>query len=115
MKPSEQAQQLFTLAELPAHLPEVNGRPISAKVLWRWIRIGVTRRCDGTVVRLWAENHGGRWVTSVKAVENFKAELARRPAFNLDTIGTAAQQALIDEQTARVKDQLTPRPGGKRR
>lgn len=110
MKLSEQTQ-LFTLAELPAHLPEINGQRLDPKKLWRWIRVGVTRRCDGTVVKLWATMHGGRFVTSVEAVEAFQAELARGLNFDPhEIITTAKQRTEAERASEELREKLKPFP-----
>jgi hypothetical protein len=50
--------------------PFREGRGVSPSTIWRWHRTGV-RLADGRRVRLDAIRCGGRWLTSVEAVQRF--------------------------------------------
>lgn len=88
-------QTLYTLAELPNHLPEVDGQKVTRQKLWRWYTVGIARRSDGVRVKLNAIWHGGRLASSVADVEAFQAELGRT---TLPEMLTRTEQA---EQDAR--------------
>jgi hypothetical protein len=50
--------------------PGRRGRPVSLSCILRWVIDGV-RLPDGTVLRLEASRMGGRWLTTVEAMERF--------------------------------------------
>src|SRR5258708_3576071 len=57
--------------------PNRGGRPVHPSCALRWVTVGV--RVDGQVIRLEAIRLGGRWLTSVEALQRF-AE-AQTPQF----------------------------------
>lgn len=64
-------ERLIGLAEAARLFPAYRqGRPVSPVTPWRWATKGV-RRSDGATVRLEAVRVGGRWLTTVEAVERF--------------------------------------------
>lgn len=65
-------ETVLSFSEAARALPRVNGRKIHATTLWRWARKGVQG------VRLEARRLGGRFVTSLEALERFSRELAER-------------------------------------
>jgi hypothetical protein len=58
--------------------PTRQGRPISLSAIFRWISDGI-KGPDGKRIRLEATRVGGRWLTSVAALERFA--LAQTPQF----------------------------------
>ena len=76
-------ETLLTLNQAARLLPPSRcGRPVHLSCIFRWVRDGV-RLLDGSRVRLEAIRLGGRWLTSVEALERFAAaqtpNLADRP------------------------------------
>jgi hypothetical protein len=71
--------------------PGRRGRPVSLSCIFRWIVDGI-RLPTGEVLRLEGSRCGGRWLTSVEAVQRF-----------------------MDRQTPRFEDQPTPLPSTLRR
>jgi hypothetical protein len=61
--------------------PYRESRPVAPSTIFRWIVSGVIVR-DGRRVRLEAVRLGGRWLTSVQAIERFVA--AQTPALDSD-------------------------------
>lgn len=59
-----------TFNEIAARLPRLDGKRIALSTLWRW----TTKGCRG--VKLESRRLGGRFVTSVEAVDRFSAKLA---------------------------------------
>lgn len=63
--------------------PGRRGRPVTLSCVFRWITDGV-KLPSGDVVRLEAVRLGGRWITSVEALERFAArqtpDMSSRPA-----------------------------------
>jgi hypothetical protein len=53
--------------------PGRRGRPVNASTIFRWIVDG-TKTPAGAVVRLDGIRIGGRWLTSVEALERFAAQ-----------------------------------------
>lgn len=50
--------------------PGRQGRPVNLSTVFRWIADGV-QAPDGSIVRLDAVRLGGRWLTSVEALQRF--------------------------------------------
>lgn len=74
--------------------PGRRGRPVTISCILRWILDGV--KTPGGVVRLEGLRIGGRWITSVEALERFAA--AQTPHFetapsNSPRSATASQRA----------------------
>ena len=63
-------EDVFTFTEIASRLPRLNGRKIHPNALWRWARKGVKG------VRLETRRLGGRFVTSMEAIERFSKALA---------------------------------------
>jgi hypothetical protein len=57
--------------------PGRRGRPVSLSCVLRWVLDGVRLR-SGDIVRLEAVRLGGRWITSVEALERFADRLTPR-------------------------------------
>ena len=64
-------EQVGTFTEIAAKLPRVNGRKIHSSTLWRWVVKGMNG------CHLEARKFGGRFLTSIEAVDRFTAELAQ--------------------------------------
>jgi hypothetical protein len=67
-------ERTVTFAEAAEHLPRLNGRKIHTSALWRWARHGVRG------VKLEALLLGGRFCTSIEALERFGKALAETAA-----------------------------------
>ncbi len=66
-----QDESLLTFRQAAGRLPgRPDGRPFRAATLYRWLRLGVHG------VRLEAQRIGGRWYTSLAAVQRFLDALA---------------------------------------
>src|SRR5262245_23079114 len=66
-----QNEQMLSLSQAAKLLPSNrSGRPVSLGCLLRWVLSGV-RLPDGATVRLEAVRLGGRWLTSVEALQRF--------------------------------------------
>ncbi len=63
-------EQIVTFSEAAKALPKVNGRRPHASTIWRWARKGIQG------VRLETRRLGGRFVTSLEALERFTKTLA---------------------------------------
>lgn len=63
-------ERIVTFTEAPDHLPRVGGKKIHSSAVWRWARKGIRG------VRLECRRIGGRFVTSVEALERFTKALA---------------------------------------
>ena len=61
---------VLTFSEAAAALPRLNGRRVHTSTLWRWATKGVRG------VRLECRRLGGRYVTSLAAVDRFASALA---------------------------------------
>lgn len=64
-------EQIVTFAEAAKRLPAVNGRRPHASTLWRWARKGIRG------IHLETRRLGGRFVTSVGALDRFSERLAQ--------------------------------------
>ena len=64
-------EQVLTFAEATTRLPRLGGRKIHTSSIWRWATKGVRG------VRLEARLLGGRYVTSLEALDRFAATLVR--------------------------------------
>lgn len=69
-----QDEQILTFSEAAKVLPKVNGRHTHASTIWRWARKGVRG------VHLEVRRFGGRFVTSVEALDRFGKALAELDA-----------------------------------
>jgi hypothetical protein len=66
-----QNETVIRLADVGRHLPPGRrGRPVSLSCALRWVLDGV-KSPAGEVVRLEAARVGGRWLTSVEALQRF--------------------------------------------
>jgi hypothetical protein len=64
-------ETLMGLAQAARRLPSGRSdRPVSPSTVFRWVHDGV-KLPDGKIVRLEAIRLGGRWLTSVEALERF--------------------------------------------
>ena len=63
-------ENVFALAEAASQLPRLNGRKVHASSLWRWAKIGIRG------VFLETRKLGGRYVTSLEALDRFSKKLA---------------------------------------
>lgn len=63
-------EQILTFSEAAKALPLVNGKRPHVSTLWRWARKGVAG------VKLETRRIGGRFVTSVEALDRFTKQLS---------------------------------------
>ncbi len=63
-------ETILSFSEAAARLPRINGKKIHASSLWRWARKGIHG------IRLETRRLGGRFVTSLEAIERFSKRLA---------------------------------------
>ena len=89
-------EDILTFSETAKRLPEINGRRIAAATLWRWARRGLKG------VRLESRKLGGRYVTSIEAVDRFAARLAELN--NSSSAAPAAQQTRPRRNQRRESD-----------
>lgn len=81
--------------------PGRRGRPVSLSCIFRWIVDGV-QTPNGVTVRLEAARMGGRWLTTVSALERFAER--QTPQFNdapASTIRTPNQRQRAADRAAR--------------
>jgi hypothetical protein len=81
-----QDEEIITFGRAAQLLPSVNGKPVHSTSVWRWGRKGVRG------LRLECLRIGGRFVTSMEAVERFGKALAELPA---DPAGGASRRPLV--------------------
>lgn len=72
-----QTEKILTFIEATKTLPPIEGRRVHPSTIWRW----ASRGTKG--VRLEALRLGGRWVTSVEALERFGRALADKTRADL--------------------------------
>jgi hypothetical protein len=89
------------LAEAARRFPPFRaGRPVNPSTVFRWATLGVSR-AGGARLRLEAARVGGRWLTSVQAIERFIR--AQTPH-----LGAAAPRR---ERTQRKRERAADRAG----
>jgi hypothetical protein len=82
-------EQVLRLADVGQHLPPGRkGKRLSLSAALRWILQGV-RLPDGRRLHLEAIRVGGKWITSVEALERFA--LAQTPSLDSDSKGAPAR------------------------
>jgi hypothetical protein len=86
--------------------PGRRGRPVSLSCLLRWVLDGV--RTPNGPVRLEAVRLGGRWITSLEALQRFAA--AQTPTLGADPINPVTRPSVVrqraSETAARQLDKL---------
>ena len=85
-------EQIVTFTEAAKLLPKMNGKRPHASSIWRWARKGVQG------VRLESRRIGGRFVTSIEALERFTEKLAA-----IDLPDTPAPPAKLPTASARQR------------
>lgn len=66
------SEQVLKLSDVGRHLPpSKNGKPVSLSCALRWVLSGIKVPGTDEVVRLEAIRVGGRWLTSVEALQRF--------------------------------------------
>ena len=92
-------EQIVTFSEATKVLPKVNGHRPHASTIWRWARKGVHG------IRLETRRLGGRFVTSIEALDRFSEALA---AIDLpDSPKVAAPKHPTNKQRERSVAQAT--------
>lgn len=89
-----QNERVLTFAEAAKALPRVNGKRPHTSTLWRWARKG----CRG--VYLEVRRFGGRYVTSIEALDRFGEQLAAA-----DRLEPLKQRVTPDRPTTRTPAQ----------
>lgn len=74
-----QNEKIITFGRAAELLPQVNGKRVHSTSVWRWARKGLRG------VRLDCLRIGGRFVTSMEAVERFTEALANVPVGPVDS------------------------------
>ena len=92
-------ETVLTFSEAAARLPRLNGKKVHASSLWRWARKGIGG------VHLETRRIGGRFVTSIEALERFTRALAEVP---LKGRGTSPAP-LARTRTERQREQAVER------
>ena len=98
-----QNEKVLTFSEATRALPPVNGKRPHSSTIWRWARKGVQG------VRLETRRLGGKFVTSVEALERFAKALAevdvpeRSPIPNA---GRGSTQKQFERERAEANAQL---------
>lgn len=87
-----QDEQVLTFSEATKALPPVNGKRPHASTIWRWARKGVNG------IRLETRRLGGRFVTSIEALERFSKALAERPPVNRSDVGALRPRTIKQRQ-----------------
>lgn len=67
-------ENIRSLAQAAKLIPSNKTTTVSPCTVWRWCTTGV-RALDGRQVKLDAIRIGGRWVTSVEAIDRFSRDL----------------------------------------
>ena len=94
-------EQLIALKEVAKRIPGRGGRPTNFATIWRWIMKGSIAP-GGKRVRLRAARIGGKWVTSVEAVQEFLQALTPRFGEEPPNLPrSAAKRQAADERAAR--------------
>ncbi len=95
----------LSLADAAKHVPPFRkGRPVSVSCLMRWIQKGV--RTPAGVVRLEACRCGGRWITSLEALERFIAAQTPDLGQSIQLPRTPAARRRASEQAAQALERL---------
>jgi|CXWL01.1.fsa_nt_gi hypothetical protein len=89
-----QTETVGTFNEIASRLPRLDGKRIALSTLWRWS----TKGCRG--VRLEARRLGGRYITSIEAVDRFSARLAELDALPSEPKPRAEKQVPISRTPA---------------
>lgn len=83
--------------------PSRRGRPVHVSCLMRWIMEGV--RTSSGRIRLDAIRVGGRWVTSIEAIERFAAaQTPSRPDAAVPPPSPASQKRASARAASRLKE-----------
>ena len=98
-------EQVLTFTEASKVLPPIGGKRTHPSTLWRWARKGVRG------VKLETRRLGGRFVTSIEALDRFSKDLAEVDADDAspglpreDTTRTSKQREQSIEEAERVLD-----------
>jgi hypothetical protein len=110
-------ETLLGLAEAAARLPwyrrgrpkgkstVLRPRPMTASAILRWVLSGV-RGPDGKKVKLEANRLGGRWVTSVEALQRFSDRQTPDESKQAPTPRSPAARRRASERADRELDEL---------
>ena len=85
----------LTFAEAAARLPKINGKKVHVSSVWRWSRRGVRG------VRLECRCLGGRYLTSIEALDRFATQLADLPPEHRRQKSAAKRRARTAKQRQR--------------
>jgi hypothetical protein len=99
------AETILSLTQAARRLPPGRGgRPVSLSCILRWVIDGM-RRPSGDTIRLEALRLGGRWVTSVQALQRFAERLTPNP--DCITSKTPRTQTARRAASERAADELS--------
>lgn len=99
-------ETLLSLSQAARRLPPGRGgRPMHMSGILRWVLEGA-KAPDGSRVRLEAMRLGGRWLTSVEALQRFGEALTPRLDDDRPTIRTPTQRSRAAERAARELEAL---------
>ena len=90
-------EHIVTFSEAAKALPKINGRRPHASTLWRWARKGISG------VHLETRRLGGRFVTSLEALERFSATLAEIQPNGSRTVESTATTPKLRTDAQRSK------------
>jgi hypothetical protein len=92
-------ETLLSLADAARRCPRGrNGARVSPSTVLRWILNGVKPIAGGERIRLGGARLGGRWITSVEAIQRFHN--AQTP--DLDATPDGSAQAALDQRRQRT-------------
>src|SRR5262245_50867931 len=94
-------ETLLGLAAAGQGIPAASGKPVHPSTVFRWVTTGV-RGPDGSRVRLDGARVGGRWMTSVEALDRFARALT--PSFDVEPAAvhrTSGQRVRASDRAAR--------------
>ena len=103
-------EKIMSFTEAAEALPEINGKPVHSSAVWRWARKGIKG------IRLETLRLGGRFVTSMEALDRFNKALAAvdggencvageyQAHLELEVLRT--QQRKLESRLAQVEKQL---------
>jgi hypothetical protein len=99
-------ETLLGLAAAGRRLPAAGGKPVHPSTVFRWVTTGV-RGPDGSRVRLNGVRVGGRWMTSVEALDRFACALT--PSFDIEPAAaprTSQQRVRASDRAALELEKL---------
>lgn len=93
-------ETMLTFSQAASHLPRMQGKKIHTSTLWRWARKGVQG------VKLETRKLGGRFFTSLEALERFSKALAEKEPDRGASVQVIPKKSLVvseSEKRRRLK------------